>query len=93
MKKSIKELEDEIQRLNREFLILSEISQSVNQSTDLHEILNNSLNKVTELIGIRSAGIYLLDEKGETKFFQKIYGRNEEIEIRGRYHRKSDPYE
>jgi signal transduction histidine kinase/ActR/RegA family two-component response regulator len=69
MKKSIKELEDEIQRLNREFLILSEISQSVNQSVDLHEILNNSLNKVTELIGIRSAGIYLLDEKGESLVF------------------------
>jgi len=69
MKKSIKELEDEIQRLNREFSILSEISQAVNQSADLHEILNNSLNKVTELIGIRSAGIYLLDEKGESLVF------------------------
>jgi signal transduction histidine kinase/ActR/RegA family two-component response regulator/uncharacterized protein YigA (DUF484 family) len=69
MKKSIKELENEIQRLNREFLILSEVSQSVNQSADLHEILNNSLNKITELIGIRSAGIYLLDEKGESLIF------------------------
>jgi len=69
MKKSIKELEEEIQRLTAEFSILSEISQAVNQSADLHEILNNSLNKITELIGIRSAGIYLLDEKGENLVF------------------------
>jgi signal transduction histidine kinase/ActR/RegA family two-component response regulator len=69
MKKSIKELEEEIQRLNKEFSILGEISQAVNQSADLHEILNNSLNKITELIGIRSAGIYLLDEKGESLVF------------------------
>ena len=69
MKKSIKELEDEIQRLNREFSILTEISQSINQSADLHEILNNSLNKITGLIGISSAGIYLLDEKSESLVF------------------------
>ncbi len=69
MKQSVKELGEEIQRLNREFSILSEISQSVNQSVDLHEILNNSLNKMTELIGVRSAGIYLLDEKGESLVF------------------------
>ena len=69
MKKSVKELGEEIQRLNREFSILNEISQTVNQSVDLHEILNNSLNKMTELIGVRSAGIYLLDEKGESLVF------------------------
>jgi len=69
MKQSVKELEEEIQRLNREFSILSEISQTVNQSVDLHEILSNSLNKMTELIGVRSAGIYLLDEKGESLVF------------------------
>ena len=69
MKKSIKELEEEIARLTREFSILSEISQTVNQSADLHEILNDSLNKVTELIGVRSAGIYLLDENGESLVF------------------------
>ncbi len=69
MRKSAKELEEEIQRLNREFSILSEISQTVNQSVDLHEILNNTLNKMTELIGVRSAGIYLLDEKGESLVF------------------------
>ncbi|MFB3886643.1 MAG: GAF domain-containing protein [Thermodesulfobacteriota bacterium] len=69
MKKSLKELEEEIQRLNREFFILNEISQTVNESVDLHEILNNSLNRMIELIGVRSAGIYLLDEKGETLVF------------------------
>jgi len=69
MKRSIRELEEEIQRLNREFSILNEISQTVNQAADLHEILNSSLNKITELIGVRSAGFYLLDEKGENLVF------------------------
>ncbi|NWF94087.1 MAG: GAF domain-containing protein [Syntrophaceae bacterium] len=69
MKKSLKDLEEEIQRLNSEFSILAEISQAVNEAVDLHEALNNTLNKVTELIGVRSAGVYLLDEKGETLVF------------------------
>ena len=63
MEKSIKTLEEEISRLNREFAILSSISQTVNQSVDLDEILNNSLDKMMEMMEVRSAGIYLLDEK------------------------------
>jgi signal transduction histidine kinase/ActR/RegA family two-component response regulator len=69
MKKSIRELEKEIQRLNREFSILGEISQTVNEAVDLDEVLNNTLNRVTELMGVRSAGVYLLDEKGESLVF------------------------
>jgi signal transduction histidine kinase/ActR/RegA family two-component response regulator len=63
MKKPVKEMEDEIQKLNSEFSILNEIGQAVNQSADLNEILNNSVNKITEVIGAPSVGIYLLDEK------------------------------
>ena len=50
-------------RLNQELSILNAISQTVNQSIDLDEILNKSLDKMMEMIGVRSAGIYLLDEK------------------------------
>lgn len=63
MDKSIKTLEEEISRLNREFAILNSISQTVNQSVNLDEILNNSLDKMMEMMEVRSAGIYLLDEK------------------------------
>ncbi len=69
MRNAINELKEEIERLNREFSILSEISRVVNQSIDLDEILNNSLDRITELIGVRSAGIYLLDENGENLVF------------------------
>ena len=69
MRNSIKELEAEIERLNREFSILSEISRTVNQSVDFDEILNNTLDRITDLIGVRSAGIYLLDESGESLVF------------------------
>ncbi|MBM4347077.1 MAG: GAF domain-containing protein, partial [Deltaproteobacteria bacterium] len=54
---------DEIVRLNRELSILNAISQTVNESIDLDEILNKSLNKIVELTEIQSVGIYLLEEK------------------------------
>jgi signal transduction histidine kinase/ActR/RegA family two-component response regulator len=58
-----KKSKEEIVRLNQELSILNAISQTVNQSIDLDEILNKSLDKMMEIIGVRSAGIYLLDEK------------------------------
>ena len=60
---------EEILRLNQELSILNAISQTVNQSIDLDEILNKSLDKMTEMIQIRSAGIYLLDEESEELVF------------------------
>jgi signal transduction histidine kinase/ActR/RegA family two-component response regulator len=69
MGKSNKELGEEIQRLNREFSILHEISQSVNQSIDLDEVLNKSLDRMMEMTDVRSAGIYLLDEKNNDLVF------------------------
>jgi len=54
---------EEIVRLNRELSILNTISQTVNESIDLDEILNRSLNKIVEMTEIQSVGIYLLDEK------------------------------
>jgi len=54
---------EEIVRLNRELSILNAISQTVNESIDLDEILNKSLNKIVEMTEIQSVGIYLLEEK------------------------------
>ena len=54
---------EEIVRLNRELSILNAISQTVNESIDLDEILNKSLNKIVEMTEIESVGIYLLEEK------------------------------
>jgi len=53
---------EEIVRLNRELSILNAISQTVNESIDLDEILNKSLNKIVEMTEIESVGIYLLEE-------------------------------
>ena len=58
-----KKSKEEIVRLNQELSILNAISQVVNQSIDLDEILNKSLDKMMEMIGVGCAGIYLLDEK------------------------------
>jgi signal transduction histidine kinase/ActR/RegA family two-component response regulator len=58
-----KKSKEEVVKLNQELSILNAISQTVNQSTDLDEILNKSLDKMMEMIDVRSAGIYLVDEK------------------------------
>ena len=63
MTRETKKSKEEIVRLNRELSILNAISQTVNQSIDLDEILNKSLDIMMEMTDVRSAGIYLLDEK------------------------------
>jgi signal transduction histidine kinase/AmiR/NasT family two-component response regulator len=72
---------EEILRLNRELSILNTLSQTVNQSIDLDEILNTSLGKMMEMTGIRSAGIYLLDEENNDlvyvahRGFSKVFSK------------------
>ncbi|MCX8117277.1 MAG: GAF domain-containing protein [Desulfobacterota bacterium] len=69
MKSEKKERTEEALRLNRDLSILNTIGQDVNESVDLDEILNRSLDKVVELTDIQSAGIYLLEENtGELVF-------------------------
>ena len=63
MTRETKKSKEEIVRLNRELSILNAISQTVNQSIDLDEILNKSLDIMMEMTDVRSVGIYLLDEK------------------------------
>jgi len=58
-----KKSKEEILKLNQELSILNTISQTVNQSTDLDEILNKSVDKIMEMIDVHQASICLLDEK------------------------------
>jgi signal transduction histidine kinase/ActR/RegA family two-component response regulator len=69
MKGKTRKSKEEMLKLNQELSILNAISQTVNQSIDLDEILNKSLDKMMEMIGVRSAGIYLLDEKNNDLVF------------------------
>ncbi len=50
-------------KLNQELSILNAISQTVNQSVDLDEILNKSVDKMMDMIDVHQTRIYLLDEK------------------------------
>ena len=69
MKEKTRKSKEEMLKLNQELSILNAISQTVNQSIDLDEILNKSLDKMMEMIEVRSAGIYLLDEKNNDMVF------------------------
>jgi signal transduction histidine kinase/AmiR/NasT family two-component response regulator len=62
-KENARGAQKDILRLNRELSILNAISQVVNQSIDLDEILNRSLDKIMEMTEVRSAGFYLVDEQ------------------------------
>ncbi len=64
-----KKSKEDTVKLNQELSILNAISQTVNQSIDLDEILNKSLDKMMEMIDVRSAGIYLSDEKTNDLIF------------------------
>lgn len=71
----------DILRLNQELSILNAISQVVNQSIDLDEILNGSLDKIMEMTEVRSAGFYLLDEQNNDlvyvahRGFSKVFSK------------------
>ena len=66
MRKRTKGSEVILRRFNREFSILSTISQTINQSVDLDEILNNSLDRIKELTDVSFVGLFLLKEGEDT---------------------------
>jgi GAF domain-containing protein/ActR/RegA family two-component response regulator/anti-sigma regulatory factor (Ser/Thr protein kinase) len=81
MRLKTKRSKEEILRLNQELSILNSISLTVNQSIDLDEILNKSLDKMTEMTEVREVGIYLLDEKSNDlvyvahRGFSKVFSK------------------
>jgi two-component system, NarL family, sensor kinase len=54
----------ELQRRNRELTILNHIAEALNRSTDLGEILPNTLAQVTELFDLQTGWVWLLQENG-----------------------------
>ena len=54
----------ELQRRNRELTILNHIAEALNRSTDLEEILSNTMALVTELFDLQTGWVWLLREDG-----------------------------
>ena len=69
MRKGSQASKAEMLRQNRELFILSEISQTANQAFDLHEILNNSLDRISALIDGCLVGLYLMDAAEKSLIF------------------------
>lgn len=55
----------ELQRRNHELTILNHIAEALNRSTDLGEILSNTLAQVTELFELQTGWVWLMKEDGE----------------------------
>lgn len=57
--------EEQLRQRNRELTALNEIAQTISQSIDLDEILDNALNKTLEILSIEHGSVYLTDRDGE----------------------------
>jgi two-component system NarL family sensor kinase len=56
---------EQLQQRNRELTILNHIAEALNRSIDLDQILNTTLNQVTELFNLNTGWVWLLrDEDG-----------------------------
>jgi signal transduction histidine kinase len=65
-KEECKELLHSLERRVKEFTILQEIAQIATDVPELDEVVNNSLDRVRELLAVETAAIILADEqKGE----------------------------
>jgi two-component system, NarL family, sensor kinase len=51
---------------NRELAVLYDIAGYLNRQIDVHDALHEVLRRVTDLLGLRTGWVWLLDERGET---------------------------
>ena len=51
---------------NRELAVLYDIAGYLNRQIDVHDVLHEVLRRVTELLGLRTGWVWLLDERNET---------------------------
>jgi len=59
------EIEDEVQRQNRELWTINAVAEAVSQSFDLDEILSNVVSKLTAVMGIEASWVYLVEAQEE----------------------------
>lgn len=72
-------IEREIKKKNTELSVLNKISTTINQSHNLHEVLNRSINALSEVVGEKGIGIYLLERKKEELVYTAQRGFSEEL--------------
>src|SRR5829696_3777259 len=53
---------EDLERRNHELLVLNEIARELNRSVELGEALGFTLSQVAELLGLRTAWIWLMDD-------------------------------
>ena len=72
-----KHAEEQILQHNKELAALNGIAQTINQSLDLDNILNNALDKTLEILDIRNGIIALLDRQDMTISLKVTRGASE----------------
>jgi len=73
-----KRAEQEIQRRNRELMVLNSIGQSLIESLDLSDALHRALRQISELFGLELGSVFLLDEgKGVLRRIAAVGHRSE----------------
>lgn len=68
---------EEILQRNRELAALNAIAQTVSQTLDLDEVLNNALDKTLEILNIKHGTIAFLDREAERLTLRTVRGISE----------------
>lgn len=63
--RAVTDIEDEVQRQNRELWTINAVAEAISQSFDLDEILSNVVSKLTDVMGIEASWIYLVEAHKE----------------------------
>ena len=62
---SYSQLEQQVREHSEALATVSSIAEVVNRSVDLHEVLNDALARVLEVMHFDAGGVYLLDQAGQ----------------------------
>jgi len=71
--------EKRVLQRNQELAALNAIAQTINQSVDLNEVLNNSLDKTLEILNVRHGGIGLLDSDAQCLASAVVRGIDDDL--------------
>ncbi|HDM77019.1 MAG TPA: GAF domain-containing protein [Deltaproteobacteria bacterium] len=74
-----KKVEAELRQLNRELETLNNISKTVSDSLLLNDVLNSTIEKITETLDVDSVRVYLLDEEQKYLYLAAHRGLSEEF--------------
>jgi signal transduction histidine kinase/DNA-binding response OmpR family regulator len=80
----IRRMEQELRQRNRELATLNALNQSVASSLDLHQILANAMQGVSELANVEAGFLVLIDPKSAERVVSQHFARKPRFDLAAR---------